>query len=59
MIKKDARIPMALLMPKVPASIPVSAVKITPPTPVETVIMAVAVAFLFPENLSMVVSTEG
>ena len=59
MIKKEARMAMAFLIPNAPARIPVKAVNITPPMPVETVIMAVAVAFLFPEYFKRVVSTEG
>ena len=58
-IKKAAKIIMAFVMPKDSARIPVSAVKTTPPMPVETVIMAVAVAFLFPEKERSVVSTHG
>ena len=42
-----------------PASIPDRAVNAAPPIPVAVVIIAVAVAFLSPENLISVVSTLG
>ena len=46
-------------MPKASAIIPVNEVNTTPPTPVDTVIIAVEVAFLSPENDNNVVSTLG
>ena len=58
-MKNAARQIIAFLMPKDSARTPVSAVKTTPPIPVETVIIAVAVAFLSPEKERSVVKTHG
>ena len=58
-IKKADSETIAALRPILSAKNPVRAVKITPPIPVAVVIMAVAVAFLLPENCIRVVSTLG
>ena len=58
-IKNAPRQISAFLIPRKSAKIPVNAVNTTPPIPVDTVIMAVAVAFLAPEYDNIIVRTHG